>query len=202
MRNRHRILFCAQWLALSALLSGCAALGSLLYFVAPRQWVEAEYEFSGGKLLALIESAQPGTENPVFTRGLITALEKGLKNNEVEIEVMPFEKVQSLRQRNRDFSSWSLQRVGREANANYVLYISLRQLVLLPTPDSPLVTPGVYLTSRLIEVDVPDEDAVAWPTGNKEREGRELEHSRQPREVLSNDTIDREARNLGLDVGY
>lgn len=202
MRIDRRLVHTVQWLTLAALLSGCASFGSILYFIAPRQWVEPEYEFTGGKLLVLVENAQPNTENPVFTRGLISGFSKSLDENDVEITVMPFEKIQALRQRHRDFGTWSLQRVGRETNANYVLYVKVNQIVMLPTPDAPLVTPGVQLTSRLINVDVPDEDAVAWPTGSRERDGRELEYTRQPREVINNGTLDREARNLGLDVGY
>ena len=187
-------------LALLAAISGCRALGSLLYFAAPRQWVEPEYVFEPGKLLVLIEPVLAADENPVVNYAMLKRLDVVFKAQKVPAEVLSYERTQILKQSNPEFGQWSLQRVGRAAEAQYVLYLRISDLRLVEAPDDPLVSPRMALHAKLVSVDAPDADAVVWPDARKEREGRAFTYSRPPQERTGAEIVDREARNLGYDV--
>lgn len=181
-------------------LAGCRTLGQLMYFFQPRQWVEPEFAFDAGRMAILIEPARADMDNPVFNFAFQQRFTQVLREKQVPVEVLPFDQLQALRQANPDFEQWSLQKVGREANVNYVLYIRLGQLTLSESADYPLVTPRVQLSAKLIGVDEPDDAAVLWPKGPTEREGRPFAYHRPPMEKTGPETLDREARNLGIDV--
>jgi hypothetical protein len=180
--------------------AGCRQFGSLLYMLQPRQWVEPEFKFEGGKLAVLVEPARADGDNPVFTYALHQRLRQVFQQQNVDVQITPFDQMQTLKQMNPNFSEWSVQRVGREANVNYVLYLSVRQLMLAEDDSSPLITPAVEISAKLIGVDEPDDAAVLWPGGPREREGRVFRYQRDPVERTGQDAMDREARKLGSDV--
>lgn len=187
-------------LASTLALAGCASLGSALYFLQPRQWQPPEFEFTGGRLAVLIEPARNDFDNPLFSFAVQEKLTEILRLQRVNIDVLAPEELRRLQQANVDFPRWSLQRVGREANCNYVLYIRLRDLVLTERGDSPIISPLADFTAKLIGVDDPDDKAVLWPSSPQEREGRAFRVNRPPTERGGPETVDREARALAHDA--
>ena len=201
LRNTGAIAAAVFLMTGVAALVGCRQLGSAMYFFQPRQWQEAEFEFEGGKLAVLIEAARSDMSHPVFSFSLQEKIAEVFRMEKVKVEVIAYDRLQAIRQSNPDFDRWSIQRVGREANVNFVLYLRLNDLKLTESPDAPLVTPAVDLTARLIGVDEPDDAAVLWPKSPQEREGRRVQAHRPPVERTGAETVDREARRLGYETG-
>lgn len=194
------VLLACACATLAATTLGCRSLGQIFYFLQPRQWVEPEFAFEAGRMAVLIEPARAEIDNPVFSFAFQQRLTRVLREHEVKVEVVPFDQMQSLRQANPDFDKWSLQKLGREANVNFVLYLRLGDLHLVESPDYPLITPRVQISAKLVGVDEPDDAAVLWPKGPAERDGRRFAYHRDPVERTGPDAIDREARNLGIDA--
>lgn len=187
-------------LALAPAGIGCRTVGGIMYLLSPRQWVEPEYKLVGGRMVVLVEPTRSDFDNPLFAAALQRRMADVLREQKVDVKVTSFEEVQRLRQANPEFARWSLQRIGREAEARYVLYLRITSLNLIDSPDAPMITPLVELAAKLIGVEEADEHAVLWPDSVREREGRSFRYQRQPVEQSGQEAIDREARNLGLDT--
>lgn len=193
----------AVLLALLSLTTGCkAVIGAIGYYFRPRQIQKPEYEFVDGERVAMvIEAAQPRDENPVFNRALHERVVQMLREGKSKATVLPFRPLADLRRDHPDLDQWSLQRIGRELQADHVLYIKLDRLIIRQTADYPVLTPAVELHMKLIGVSQPGVHARLWP---EEKEGRAVSRSRQIREVADDDpdAPDAEAMKLGYDTAY
>jgi len=191
-------------LALGTLLAlvGCRAMAGLGILFSPRQIQKAEFELTPGRLALVIDHAHAGQADPVFDLNLHNRLVELFRDNNVPARVVPYDEVVRLRQANRDFSSWSIQRAGRRLNAEQVLYVRIEDLRLRPSSDDPVITPEVGLNVKVIGVREPTVHARLWPDKDAETEGRWLTHRRQPKEVENRDVIDAEAAKLARETAY
>lgn len=191
----------------AALLSGgCALIGAGAYYLSPAHIQKAEYEFpEGSRVLLLVETANPMDENPVFTRALHERSEQLLRDGKWKASLVGFEELVELRQSNPDFSKASLQKIGRNAKADYVLYARIDSLDIRESLDArdslsqKILSPKVDMRVKVIGVTLPSTEARVWP---KEADGRVLSCSRQTSEGADPDHEDAETAKLAYDTAY
>ena len=184
------------------LMAGCNFLGPIAYYLSPPQIQEPEFEIpAGGTVALLIEGRSPQDDNPVFNAALYERLELMLREGESQATLMPLHAASDLRREHADFSKWSLQKIGRELNADYLLYLKIERLVIQPSLDHPLLTPEVALRMKLIGVREAAGHARLWP---EEKTGRPVNCKRQYSEAgdTNPDAADAETRKLGYDTAY
>jgi hypothetical protein len=180
--------------------SGCVGLRGLAYLTQPRQIQKPEFELSG-RVAIVIDAARPGQANPVFESTLYKRIVELLRENEVTATIIPYDDITNLRQTQADFTSWSVQKIGRELNADQVLYVRVENLSLAQK-DEPVMTPAVTLRVKLIAPRAPAANARLWPETDKEREGREVACKRHPVENEGVDRVDSEAAKLARETAY
>lgn len=201
---RRGLAFTAAGLALAGILvcaPGCNIVSALFYFFSPPQIRWAEYKLPPGRLAVLIDLAHPEEANPIFARALHERLAEIFRDNRVKAELVPQEDVIRLQQQNADFAEWSVQEVGQRLDAPYVLWLRVERLQLLEAPDSPILHPYVVLRMRLIDSRATPDKVRVWPPA-VERDGREVQRARQPREAVDAITFDMESAKLGKDVAW
>jgi hypothetical protein len=189
----------AALLVLVCSAAGCNILGPAAYYLGPPRIQKAQFKLTEGRLAVVIETARPDQDNPVFNQALFDKLSEILRERKVKSELVPHPQVLKLRQAHRDFSKWSLQRVGRELRAQQVLYLRIDTLRLRETPDHPVISPEVVLRSKVIEVRAPRAHARLWP---EEAEGRQITCTRPAAEATDARAIDTEAWKLAHDAAH
>ncbi len=187
---------------LLGLTSGCNILGPIAYYLSPPQIQKPEFEFPTGSTAALlIEARNSQYDNPVFNAALYERLELMLREGESEATLLPLRAATDLRRKHADFAKWSLQKIGRELDTEYVLYLKIDRLVIQPSRDHPLLTPEIDLRMKLIGVNEASVHARIWP---EEKAGRLVTCKRQYSEAgdTNPDAYDAETRKLGCDTAY
>ena len=197
---------CALFIGCLILLTSSTACrqgtGALAYYFRPPDIQKPEWQFPEGSRVALvIEAARPEFENPVFNAALHDRTVEMLRAGKSKAAFISHRAAVELRQQNDQYRKWSIQRIGQKLSVDYVLYARVTQLVLLPTPEYPLITPTVALNLKVIDVDAPTLHARVWP---EEKSGRVMNCKRQTIQVSETDpdAIDSEARKLGFDTAY
>lgn len=191
----------AVLLGLVGMAAGCRHIAAATYLLAPPQKQKAEFKLTEGRLAVLVEMARAGEDNPVFRQALHEKLIEIFHENDVRAKVVPEEDILRLRQQNRDFAQWSLQKVGQRVNAQQVLYVRVERLQLREAPNSPLVAPHVVMRLKVVDPRALADKARLWP-GNSEPEGRQVERARPASEATDALGIDTEAAKLGKDAAY
>lgn len=201
--NARRMHLGLLWVLTSMTVwTGCSQLGAIAYYLRPRQIQKPQYEFPAGTRVAfVIEAVNPQQENPVFNQALYERVTDRLREGKSGANLLPLSLANDLRRRNLDYPQWSLQRIGREMNADQVLYIKIDSLTIRPTPDHPLLTPEVALHVKLISVQEPPLHARIWPDA---KEGHLVQCKRQVAEAADENPEgpDVEARKLAYDTAY
>ncbi|MCK4341151.1 MAG: hypothetical protein KAY37_05435, partial [Phycisphaerae bacterium] len=144
-------------------LPGCNIIGAIAYMTAPPQMKDAEIELTTGRLVLFIEYANSSEENPVFTRAFRERLIEIFREQEVNDQIVPPEEILRLRQVKADFSRWSLQKIGRELDAEQVLYVRIERLRMQASADALLLTPEVRLQMKVIAPRASPREARLWP---------------------------------------
>jgi hypothetical protein len=188
-------------LGLIALVAGCKYVSTFTYLFGPRQIQKSEFKLTDGRLAVVIETVHPEEDNPVFRDALQTKLVEIFKEQKIRSQVIPQEEVLKMRQQNRDFAQWSLQKIGRRLGAKQVLYVRIERLQFHEAPGSPLLAPRVVMHLKLIDPNVDADKARLWP-GKDEMEGREAERARPGREAADTVVMDAESTKLGKDAAY
>ncbi|MGD8454391.1 MAG: hypothetical protein PVJ57_21465 [Phycisphaerae bacterium] len=201
MRRPARLLLLLL-MAAAAPLAGCKMVAALGVLFAPRQWQDPEFKFTEGQLAILIDYARPAQMNPVFDLNLHKQLSDLLRTNKVPSRIVPYDDVTALRQKNSDFSSWSIQRTGSALKADQVLCIRILDLQALPNANQAVLAPEATLTLKVIGVNEPTVHARLWPDRDAEPDGRQVTHHRQPFEPETAELIDRETAKLARETAY
>lgn len=204
-RRSHDRPFRSVWLGallLAALLVvGCGQhLGAILYFLSPQRIKEPEIKLTEGRLAILIEFSDPSAENPVFARQFHDILVDQFTQRRLKTKVVPFDDLARLRSENADFASWSVQRIGRRAGAEQVLYVRIESFLTHEHPGHPLIEPKVEMTLKVIDsrTSAKESKVQLWPD---ETDGRRLAMSRPPREAGTPRQIDEEVKKLARQTG-
>ncbi len=203
MRVSRRVGNLTICLATLVSLTGCGQqIGALLYISgAYKETTPTQVEMEPGSQLAmLVDYANPDQVNPIFARTLQSRFERLLTEQKVDVRVVPFGDVVRARSREADFDKWPISRVGRQMNADYVMYVRVTSLRLQRTPDVPLLEPSVSARMKVIAVDAPDSSARLWPEG--EKDGKLFEVNRAAREFSHPDEVDHEATRLARELAW
>jgi hypothetical protein len=198
---RFRGLGCVVLLGLIALPVGCKYVAAATYLFGPPQVQKAEFKLTDGRLVVLVEMVHPDQDNPVFRQALQDKLVEIFRDNKVRSKIVPEEEILRLRQQNRDFSRWSLQKVGQRLDARQVLYVRVERLQLREEAGSPLLSPLVVMRLKVVDPRAQADQARLWP-GKSELDGREVERARPGLEAADTVAIDAEAAKLGKDAAY
>lgn len=183
-------------------LCGCNLIGPLLVLTAPPQIAKTEFELTDGRLAIVIDTARVGQANPVFDLALHKRIVELFRDNKVPSQVVPYDEVVQLKQAHPDYRQWSVQKIGRTLDAAQVLYLRIEQLRLRSDPTDPVIQLSTKLRVKVIGVSAPATHARLWPDKDQEMDGREVAHSRPPREADSLDIIDAETTKLARETAY
>jgi hypothetical protein len=185
---------------LGTALVGCNLLGPIAYYLGPPRVQKAEFALTDrGRVAVVVDYVRREQENPVFTQALVEKLIEIFREKKSSTRLVPPEELLELRRTHRDFSGWSLQRIGRELNAEQVLWLRVENLTLRLAPDDPVLYPRVVLRVAVIGSDRPPERPRLWP---EEPEGREVSCSRPPQEAGDFHTQDLAAISLARDTAH
>ncbi|HRS28922.1 MAG TPA: hypothetical protein P5255_11725 [Phycisphaerae bacterium] len=180
--------------------TGCVGLRGLAYLMQPRQVQKPEVDLSG-RVAIVIDYARANHANPVFETTFHKRVVELLRENKVKAEILAYDEIDRLRQSHSDFASWSVQKIGRELNADQVLYVRIEEL-RLAQKNNPLLIPSVALRLKLIAPRAPAANARLWPDADRERDGREVTCKRQPGENEGAERVDSETAKLARETAY
>lgn len=183
------------------LAAGCGQqLGAILYFLSPQRIRQPEIKLTEGRLAILIEFSDPSAENPVFARQFHDILVDQFTQRKLKTKVVSFDDLARLRSENADFATWSVQRIGRRAGAEQVLYVRIESFLTHEHPDHPLIEPKVEMRLKVIDsrTSAKESKVQLWPD---EADGRRLAMSRPPREAGTPRQIDEEVKKLARQTG-
>jgi hypothetical protein len=195
-------LLLAGLLGTALLASGCNYIEGLAYLFGPPREQKAELKLPPGRLAVLVETVQPEEYNPVFVTALYDKLVAIFREEKLKPTFVPLDDVLELRRKNPDFPKWSLQKVGRELEADFVLAISIDRLQVREKPDMPVLDPAVRLHMKLISPDRPAAEARLWPSPTQDREGREVVVRRPTKDASHPGEVDAEMAKLARDLAF
>lgn len=191
----------ALFVALAAL-AGCAnnLLGAASYYLSPPHVEKAEFTFpEGSKVLVFIDPRDPRQDNPVFAKALVDRVTDYFRDYKSPATLVPHESLVRLKQSNPDFATWSVQRVGREAGADYVLRLHVDQLQGREAEFRDVISPLVRLRMSVIAADHPEGRVRVWPDDG---EGREVVCRRQSSDASSPEALDIAMAKLARDTAW
>jgi hypothetical protein len=190
----------AGLLAAAALLAGCNLVGPIAYYLRPPQIQKPEFKLSeSGRVAVLIESGRGVQESPVFAESLYNQIVEISRVKKSATEFVPLGDVYALRRSRPDFASLSVQRIGRELNAEQVLYIRIDELRTRESPDLPVVEPSVSVRCSVVGVHALPDMARLWPS---EGEGRRETATRQAQMAAGPPDVDLALSKLAKDLAW
>lgn len=199
-RSISRRAAIASMLASIALAAGCSLIQPLTYFLRPPDIQKAQFEFPpGSRVLIMLDPARPEYDSPIFARALFDGVCDNFREKKSSVQFIPPREVAELRREHSDFQSWSVQRIGRELNADHVLWVKVDRYQTRQSPAYPVLEPYAELRVKVIAVDNPSTDARVWPT---EKEGMKVTSSRPVREAADSSAEDLEAKRLARDAAW
>jgi len=179
---------------------GCNIMAPLTYYLRPRQLQKPEFKFPAkSRVVFFVEAARSEMENPVFTRALYERTVAMLRDGKSHADLLPLRAVDDLRREHGDFSKWSLQKIGRTLDVDYVLYLRMDRLQIREAADHPLISPRLEGRLKVIGVEEPTGKERVWPDS---REAREITCKRRSSDADDPDAADAQAAKLGSDAAY
>lgn len=143
-------------------LTGCRAVSTLLA-PDPRPMVEAKYKFDKGKKIAvLIDDYLAPVSNPGMKRELAQKIGDGLiEAGAVRAgDLISTESVVQLPKDTPQGKKLSIQNIGKQVQADQVLYINIVEFNLQSDPENPLIQPKARAYVKVVNVE--DGDRL-WP---------------------------------------
>lgn len=189
---------CASLLLVA--LTGCNILAPAAYYLRPPQIQKPQYKLPpDAAVLLLFETERPSEENPVFVRALFERCRAIFREHKLAVRLLGPQVVHRLRREHADFARWSVQRIGREAGADYVIYVRASRLMLRESPGAPVLTPRLEARIKVIDVHQPAAHARVWP---EDPEGYAVQCTRPAAHAPDPQAVDRAAGKLGRDAAY
>jgi hypothetical protein len=193
MVARRRVLLIAiASLAVSA--CGCNLIGAAAYYFGPHRTQKPEFEFPKNSTVAVVfDAARSQYFDPVFIHGFHGRLNDIFRQKKSTSRLVPVEDVMALRTQT-GYRDWSVQRIGRELQADYVLFIVIDEMRVKISPDAPVIEPLARLRFKVIKVGEPPDKARVWPP---ERDGRPVLVTRPPEDAFHSEVADNAMAKLG-----
>lgn len=172
----------------------------MTYFLRPPETQKPQFEFpKSSRVLVMLDPARPDYESPIFSRALYDRLVDIFRERKSTVQLISPREVNELRRTHPDFDAWSVQRIGRELNADHVIWIRIDRLQSRQAPGYPVLEPRVELRTKVIAVENPATDARVWPT---EKDGQKTECTRPMREATDASAEDMELKKLARDAAW
>ncbi|MBN2447867.1 MAG: hypothetical protein JXO22_14135 [Phycisphaerae bacterium] len=195
---RRKIMALTALGAALTVLSGCAnILGAMSYYLSPEHRQAALYEPTTNALAIIIDGAPTEPDHPLFRQALHDKIVALFRENNVNDDVVPYADQLDLQQRMPDYSSLTIQRIGRELGVEQVIHLQITSFSFRDTPSHPLVNPHVTLRVKVVDCNGPAKTARLWPETS---EGWEVECSRPAQEASTVQALDEAAAKLGNDT--
>jgi len=194
---RRALAWCL--LATLAAAAGCNIIGPAAYYLRPPQIQKPEFKLTDGRVAVLIDSARGVPENPVFNESLYSKVVEISRVKKRKTTFVPLREIVGLRHANSDFAHWSVQRIGRELNAEQVLYIKIARLDVSEGADLPVAEPVVEVHTSVIGVNTTPDLARLWP---REKAGRPEKAERQAQTIGGPGDVDIVLRKLAYDLAW
>jgi hypothetical protein len=143
-------------------LTGCRTVSALLA-PDPRPFVEAKYKFAKGKKVAvLIDDYLAPVNSPGMKRELAQKIGDGLiEAGAVRAgDLVSTESVAQLPKEAAQGKKLSIQNIGKQVQADEVLYINIVEFNLQADPENPLIHPKARAYVKVVNVE--DGDRL-WP---------------------------------------
>jgi len=184
-----RRLALATLLAVPALASGgCALFGWFAAQFAPPQKVEAVYKPPSGKTILVFvdDLSNPVSYEPVKAE-LTNRLNEKLVENDIAAETVPYERLLNLMAATPNFNQLRIPTIGRELDADLVLYVEIVGFCLKDSQVSPLW--NGKLSTRVKIVD--SQEGRLWPVDRFEG---------YPLEPVETGTVDNPSTSYGAEL--
>ena len=191
----------AAWVGLLLVwLTGCNLMAPIAYYLRPPQIRKPLHKFPpDSTVLLLFETQRIRDENPVFERALFERARAIFREHKLPVRLIGPAVVHRLRREHAGFSRWSVQRIGREAGADFVIYVRADRLVLRESPGAPVLTPRLEARMKVIDVHQPAAHARVWPD---DPEGYAVQCTRPAVHAADPQAVDRAATKLGRDAAW
>ncbi len=161
----------AAWVAAAACLLALGAAGCdqaawigyhVLKPIMPPEEVPAQFDLSNKSVLVLVDLADPdlGLEFPRLQEALAEAIGRDLAEQKAVGPVVPAASVARVRRTEPEFPTWSVARIGRHFNVDYVLHVVVQEFRVRETPTSTTLDGFAEATMRVVS---PSEGRQVWP---------------------------------------
>ena len=150
-------------LLLCLLITRAGCQYGMILMTNPRQMVEAKYKLEKGKKIAILVDDYM---SPIDSPGMKAELARKIGAGLVEAgAIRPADLVstQAIEQTPKDTSDnkkLSIQHIGKELQADYVLYVNITDFKLQAEADNPLIQPRATANVKVIEVQTGER---LWP---------------------------------------
>jgi hypothetical protein len=144
-----------------AIFSGCKL--PMILLTDPRAKIDAKYKFTKGKkIVVLVDDYMSPVNKPEMKRDMTAKISDGLiQAGAVRAgDIISTDKVNDTAKENSAGKKYSIQRVGRDVGADYVLYVNIIDFNLQSDPENPLVQPKAKAFVKVIEVSTGER---LWP---------------------------------------
>ncbi len=144
-----------------AIFGGCKY--PLILLTDPRPMVEAKYKMAKGKKVAvLVDDYLSPVNNPTMKGDLARNISAGLiEAGAVRAgDMISTDKVNETPKDTPEGKKRSIQRIGKDVGADYVLYVNIIDFNLQADPDNPLVQPKAKAFVKVIDVSTGER---LWP---------------------------------------
>ncbi len=156
-------------------LTGCAYVSAVALLLTPEEKIPAEYKIPEKKKVAvLVDDYMSPLGNLELKKSLATTVGQQLvaaKAIKPEDLIDP-EKVLAAPTDTTDGKKLSIQHIGRDVHADYVIYINIIDFNLQSDPDNPLIQPKSRAYVKVIEVATGERlwpiDVAGYPIQGKE----------------------------------
>jgi len=153
--------FLSSLLVLSMILGGCKY--ATLLVTDPRQMIEAKYKMAKGKKIAvLVDDYLSPINNPDMKKDLAMLISDGLIQAQAVRagDMISTDKVYETPKESPDGKKLSIQRIGKDVGADYVIYVNIIDFNLQSDPENPLIKPKAKAFVKLVEVSTGER---LWP---------------------------------------
>lgn len=184
-------------LLLSGGLAGCGPqAGSLAYFFGakPKQIVKAQFTPTRGPLLIFFDDSPALDVPPEFPNLVVQATIDEFNRLDINKNVIPPARLESLKRQKGDFHKMGIREVGRALEAEQVLWLCPREFVMADQPAEASEPATFSVAIKVINARAESSDTLRlWPVST---EGERVSVSIPAAEVMRSATADELMRKM------
>jgi len=174
--------FCPLALAGLMTLAGCGKLGAL-FTPNPRPLIPAQFKLPAGKAALLIDAHMVRLNGAAIKETIAETIIRELQSQRSarKVRFIPYQRLRSVETESPEGKKYSIQHIGRQLKADFVIYVNITQFDLQSDPESPLILPAAQANVKVFDVNAGER---LWPI---EQGGRAVQvRGRRETETLEN----------------